>query len=527
MQKMWTEKSDFRTVAGATDAARSLQPENSTLPNADTSTSMPPASNRTARRAQRAIGERVRAAAAPIAIAEQSTARKEVERRDRLYRRMLAYADVLAALTAVVIAAVVVGDDRIDWKVILTLPLIVVAAKTQGLYDRDELLMRKSTLDEAPHIFQLSTLYTLLAWLLDGLIVNGGFEQREVIVLWTTLFVASFVGRILARRIATSASQPERCIFIGDAATYARLVDKIDGSYNVDLVGRMSLQRVARRGARNHGTQELNELIGWTNAHRIIIEPQTLPAEDMLDLVRAAKGVGVRVSLLPRVFDVVGTSVVFDELGGMTVLGIRRFGLTRSSTLLKRAFDVVGASIALLVGAPLLLAIAVAIKLDSRGPVLFRQTRIGRGGRAFRICKFRTMVPDAEQRKQDLRAQNEASGGMFKIADDPRITRVGRFLRKTSLDELPQLLNVLGGSMSLVGPRPLVVDEDERVTGHDRNRLVLTPGMTGGWQILGSSRVPMPEMLKIDYLYVAGWSLWTDLKILLRTVPYMLARRGL
>jgi lipopolysaccharide/colanic/teichoic acid biosynthesis glycosyltransferase len=246
----------------------------------------------------------------------------------------------------------------------------------------------------------------------------------------------------------------------------------------------------------------------------------------MLEFVRAAKAVGVRVSLLPRVFDVVGTSVVFDELDGMTVLGVRRFGLTRSSRATKRAFDLVGATAMLVVLGPLMALIALAIKLDTRGPVLFRQTRVGRDGMLFRICKFRTMVDDAESLKEELRVLNEAAGGLFKISDDPRITRVGRLLRKTSLDELPQLFNVVRGDMSLVGPRPLVRDEDELVTGLDRRRLSLTPGMTGHWQILGSSRVPLPEMVKIDYLYVAGWSLWTDLKILLRTVPYMLRRRG-
>jgi lipopolysaccharide/colanic/teichoic acid biosynthesis glycosyltransferase len=137
------------------------------------------------------------------------------------------------------------------------------------------------------------------------------------------------------------------------------------------------------------------------------------------------------------------------------------------------------------------------------------------------------MCTDAEQRKAELRDANEAQGGLFKMADDPRITRVGRLLRKTSLDELPQLLNVLAGEMSLVGPRPLVVDEDDQITGFDRHRLQLTPGMTGPWQVLGSRRVPLPEMVKIDYLYIAGWSLWTDAMILLRTVPYMLARRGM
>jgi lipopolysaccharide/colanic/teichoic acid biosynthesis glycosyltransferase len=192
----------------------------------------------------------------------------------------------------------------------------------------------------------------------------------------------------------------------------------------------------------------------------------------------------------------------------------------------KRTFDVLGASLAVVGAAPFMALVAIAIKLESPGPVLFRQTRVGRDGQHFRICKFRTMCDDAEERKAELHDVNQCTGGLFKIVDDPRITRVGKLLRRTSLDELPQLFNVLAGDMSLVGPRPLVVDEDQRITGLDRRRLALTPGMTGPWQILGSTRVPLPEMVKIDYLYLAGWSLWADVKIMLRTVPYMLARRG-
>jgi lipopolysaccharide/colanic/teichoic acid biosynthesis glycosyltransferase len=159
--------------------------------------------------------------------------------------------------------------------------------------------------------------------------------------------------------------------------------------------------------------------------------------------------------------------------------------------------------------------------------VFFRQLRVGRHGKRFHMLKFRTMVDGADALKESLRDRNEAKEGLFKIAEDPRVTRVGRWLRKTALDELPQLLNVYKGEMSLVGPRPLVVEEDQRVEGWHRRRLELMPGMTGPWQILGPSRVPLKEMVAIDYLYVANWSLWTDVKILLRTVPHVLGRRGL
>ena len=203
---------------------------------------------------------------------------------------------------------------------------------------------------------------------------------------------------------------------------------------------------------------------------RVIIAPVSTDAADTLELIRLVKAVGVRVSLLPRLLEVVGSSVEFDDVDGLTMLGVRRFGLTRSSRLAKRAFDIVGATLGLIVVAPLFAAIVAAIRLDSRGPVFFRQTRVGLEGRHFEILKFRSMVADAEARKAELLHLNETSG-LFKIGDDPRITRVGRFLRKTSLDELPQLINVWRGDMSLVGPRPLVLDEDAQVAGFDRARL--------------------------------------------------------
>jgi lipopolysaccharide/colanic/teichoic acid biosynthesis glycosyltransferase len=199
--------------------------------------------------------------------------------------------------------------------------------------------------------------------------------------------------------------------------------------------------------------------------------------------------------------------------------------LSPASRSLKRALDSVGSALGIVFLSPLLLAIAVVIKVTSPGPVLFRQARVGRDGQPFEMLKFRTMRDGADAEKADLRPRNEAEG-LFKIADDPRITPVGRFLRKTALDELPQLFNVVRGQMSLVGPRPLVLDEDRLIEGWYRRRLSLTPGMTGEWQVFGAARIPLREMATIDYLYVSNWSLWSDIKILLRTIPFMLARRG-
>jgi lipopolysaccharide/colanic/teichoic acid biosynthesis glycosyltransferase len=166
--------------------------------------------------------------------------------------------------------------------------------------------------------------------------------------------------------------------------------------------------------------------------------------------------------------------------------------------------------------------------VTSRGPVFFRQRRVGQWGAPFEIIKFRTMYDGADARKAELEAFNEAAGnGFFKIENDPRVTPVGRVLRRTCIDELPQLMNVVRGEMSLVGPRPLIDDEDSQIQGWDRRRLFVRPGMTGLWQVFGSARVPMNEMVKIDYLYGANWSVWTDVKILLRTFSFVVSRRGL
>jgi lipopolysaccharide/colanic/teichoic acid biosynthesis glycosyltransferase len=194
---------------------------------------------------------------------------------------------------------------------------------------------------------------------------------------------------------------------------------------------------------------------------------------------------------------------------------------------IKRTADLVISGLAIIVLAPILLVIAVAIKLDTRGPVLFRQKRIGREGRSFRMLKFRTMVEGADAQKGSIIHLNEAGDGLFKISRDPRMTTVGRFLRSTCLDELPQLLHVLIGQMSLVGPRPLVPEEDERVRGSYRRRLTMRPGITGVWQATGASRwIPLGQMAELDTGYVDNWSLWWDLRILWCTVSLVLKRAG-
>jgi exopolysaccharide biosynthesis polyprenyl glycosylphosphotransferase len=247
--------------------------------------------------------------------------------------------------------------------------------------------------------------------------------------------------------------------------------------------------------------------------------------KELLDLVHRCKELSLKVSLLPQLFSAMGPSVEVDHVEGVTVLGINPPVLPRTARYLKRSLDLAVSAILLLLAAPLMVLIAIAIKLESRGPVFFKQRRIGRGGRPLQVVKFRTMVVDAEKQTQELMAASQHSGWL-KLEHDPRITRVGRILRRLSLDELPQLWNILKGQMSLVGPRPLIESEDRQVDGWERTRLELTPGLTGLWQVLGRTNIPFDEMVKLDYLYVTNWSLWTDIRLILRTFPAVITRRG-
>lgn len=468
--------------------------------------------------------ERLQAEPPEPAARLEGTRRSQGLRRDALNRRLLGLSDALSAGLALALSAFLTNNYGFHAETLVLMPVAVLASKIIGLYDRDDVLIVRSTVDELPALFQLATAYTFAIWLLEPLFgLAESIARAQIIVLWCAFFLLSVLGRLAVRRLVLATSAPERCLVIGSETSQLRVGSKLAQHVaKVEVVGVLEAAALADRDPLSH----LEALIGQLDVDRVIVVPDESHPEAMLELIRSAKGLGVKISILPRILEVVGSSVVIDHLGGIPLLGVRQFGLSSSSRLIKRGFDVVVAGTALVLASPLMLTIAVAIRCTSRGPVFFRQVRVGRDGEPFSIFKFRTMVADAEDRKADLHAINEADG-LFKIADDPRTTRVGRWLRRSSLDELPQLLNVLRGEMSIVGPRPLIVSEDEKITGFDRRRLNLTPGMTGHWQILGSARVPLEEMVKIDYLYVAGWTLWADVKLMVRTVPFVLGRRGL
>jgi exopolysaccharide biosynthesis polyprenyl glycosylphosphotransferase len=450
--------------------------------------------------------------------------------RDTLHRRLLGLADFASALL-VLNVAILAGGATPTLAVVPIALLVIPISKVVGLYDRDEHVLHKTTLDEAPALLQVALAFAVAGWLLGEAISDGDVGKLQFLIAWLLLLVSMGVTRTIARRVALGVAQPERLLVLGSADDSRRLIDCLSRvrPLKAEVIGRVPPTHEAReeRGDDVLGiVEDLDYVLARHSVDRVVICPHGGDSGAMLDTIRLAKGLGAKVSVMPRLFEVVGSSVEWDSIGGLTLLGLRRYDLTKSSALLKRSLDVGGASLALLALAPLMAAIALAVKLSSRGPVFFRQPRVGRGGRNFDMLKFRTMYDGADRHKEALLHRNEADG-FFKISDDPRVTPIGRVLRRTSLDELPQLLNVLRGEMSLVGPRPLVAEEDSRIEGWYRRRLDVTPGMTGAWQVLGSSRVPMRDMVTIDYLYRTNWSLWLDLKILLRTVPHIVQRRGL
>ncbi|MCX4374765.1 MAG: sugar transferase, partial [Lachnospiraceae bacterium] len=216
-----------------------------------------------------------------------------------------------------------------------------------------------------------------------------------------------------------------------------------------------------------------------------------------------------------------------QQMAGYSVISFALKNMDSRRLLIKRVIDIVGALVGLVLTAIITPFVAAAIKIDSPGPVFFSQTRIGKNGRRFKIWKFRSMYLDAEERKKELAAQNQAKGLVFKMEDDPRITKVGKFIRKTSIDETPQFLNILFGDMSLVGTRPPTEDEFEKYNGYYRRRMSITPGLTGMWQVSGRSDIQdFEEIVKLDLEYIDNWSLGLDIKILFMTVFAVLGRKG-
>jgi len=295
----------------------------------------------------------------------------------------------------------------------------------------------------------------------------------------------------------------------------------------VQIVGFLAPKALPDNGLTALGSlDDLEHVLSTEQVDEVIIADPDFPQDDALELVEQCHRRGVRVRLAPSTMEILiqraefvpGQSVPLFELGPPVFEGV--------DFALKRTFDIVGATLLLILLSPLLAVISLAVRVSSRGPVLFHSMRRGIGQRPFACLKFRTMYSDAEERQAELEEFNEASGALFKIREDPRLTAVGRLLRRFSLDELPQLVNVVRGDMSLVGPRPLPERDYAMLEDWHRKRYLVLPGITGLWQVSGRSELDFDELVNLDFIYLERWSLALDLTILLKTIPAVFSRRG-
>ncbi|HLV60507.1 MAG TPA: sugar transferase [Fredinandcohnia sp.] len=355
-------------------------------------------------------------------------------------------------------------------------------------------------------------------------------QSRPLVVLYLAfaffqaLALRGIVRLLLRRRGLTR----RRSVVVGGGEQMEEVCRALAAQPEVDLVGAITLPDAppppgvrhlghlgdAERILRSEVVDEVVFVIPGT--HLAEVEHAFIAAEDL--------GLATKLSLgfLPAR----KSRIDYEEVGGTPFLGFTTAPTHPISLALKRAFDIVVSAVALVLCAPLFLVIAIAIKLDSPGPVFFGQVRSGLNGRRFTLWKFRSMVVDAEKRLAALRDKNEMSGPVFKMKDDPRVTRVGRFLRRTSLDELPQFWNVLVGQMSVVGPRPPLPSEVDRYERWHRRRLSVKPGITCIWQVSGRNEIDFEDWMKLDLAYIDQWSLWLDIKIVLRTIPAVIFGRG-
>ena len=366
--------------------------------------------------------------------------------------------------------------------------------------------------------------------------VVSGEHFSSYYLFWSSLLFAIVyvsAGRAVFDRVTDevmkAAGHQRRAVLVGSGSHVADVAHALTrvAKSSVELVGFLAPRPLEVDGLRPLGTlEELSDVLARERVDEVIIADPEFPQDDVVELVDQCHRSGVRVRIAPSTMEILihraefvpGQSVPLFELAPPVFEGI--------DFALKRTFDIIGATLLLILLSPLLLAITLAVRLSSRGPIVYRSMRRGIGQRPFACLKFRTMHSDAEQAQADLEELNEADGALFKIRQDPRLTPIGQLLRRFSLDELPQLVNVLRGEMSLVGPRPLPERDFAMLEDWHRKRYLVLPGVTGLWQVSGRSELDFDDLVHLDFIYLENWSLALDLTILLKTIPAVLTRRG-
>jgi exopolysaccharide biosynthesis polyprenyl glycosylphosphotransferase len=438
---------------------------------------------------------------------------------DAILRRMLAVADATAGLLAAGVLAAV-SDGHLDtgmWAIVF-LPVWIVLAKLQGLYDADQRSLRHLTVDEVPALAVWSILGTVVVSLLVMVTPATEPSLAGAVSAAGTAFVVALLLRGVARWSWRRLTPPQATLIVGDGP----LADAV--SRKLELFPDTHTRIVDRWSTLTVGA--LMEAEWSPELDRLILATETLDERLISELVLFCRSHRIKLSVIPPARGMFGTAVQLDHVAELPIIQYNTWDVPRSTLLLKRILDVVASSIALVLLAPVFPLVALAIKLDSTGPIFFSQLRAGRAGRPYRMHKFRTMSCDAEARLPELVAIDSLAEPMFKFEDDPRRTRVGRILRRWSVDELPQLWNVLRGEMSLVGPRPEQLEVVQRYEPEHRVRLLVKPGITGPMQVFGRGRLTFEERLAVEREYIENLTLGRELRILALTVSAVLSGRG-
>ena len=464
-------------------------------------------------------------------------------------RRLLVVADVAGLATAFTVTELLYGNrgspDTFGLTAeiglfIVTLPVWLVGAKLSGLYDRDEERADHSTVDDIVRVFLLATAGMFLLTRLALLPRVADPDLLKLTVFWALIITCVPAARIAARVAARrTGAYVQKTVIVGAGDVGQLVARKLQQhpEYRLDLLGFVDAQPKERREDLGDLTilgtaSDLPALVREHQVDRVIFAFSNDPHAEFLELIRTLRDSGVQIDVVPRLFEIVGPKIGIHTVEGLALVGLPPVRIPRTSRAAKRAFDVAGALLAFVLVAPLYLGVAVAIKLDSPGPVLFRQRRLGKDLRPFTLLKFRTMrndVDDVEHRAYIAATMDAGAAlgqnGLYKLDRGSDVTGVGSWLRRTSLDELPQLLNVLRGDMSLVGPRPCLEYEPEHFSRHHYDRFLVPAGLTGLWQVSARAHSTFGEALDLDVLYAHSWSLGLDLALLART-PLQLVRSG-
>lgn len=403
------------------------------------------------------------------------------------------------------------------------------------LFAKEHLYASRAQRPGLPRIVTALFQVALVA-LVYALIATDRSQYSSYYVFYGTLaFAVVFVSTLrwgyerLTGVLLRAAGYRRRAVLVGSGKHIEdvahALADAVDGP--VQMLGFISLTPRPDNGLRSLGQiGDLPRVLDEQGVQEVIIADPDFPQDLCVELVDQCHRRAVHVRIAPSTMEILVQHAEFVPGAAVPLFELRPPVFEGLDYVLKRTFDVVGALILLVLLSPVLLAIALAVRVSSRGPVLYHSVRPGVGGETFACLKFRTMRNDADQLQADLESINEASGPLFKIRRDPRMTRVGSLLRRYSLDELPQLCNVIGGTMSLVGPRPLPERDFERLQDWHKKRYLVLPGITGLWQVSGRSDLDFDDLVRLDFLYLERWSVGLDLSILLKTVPAVLRRRG-